>query len=59
MVGYREMRKAIIRALISVFAVHKYYCDCGYKTNNSVEFVAHIAKHSNDVQVDMQTGLLT
>lgn len=47
---------ALINVLIKLGLMHKYYCDCGYKTNKAAAMNRHIENHSPLLTIDHATG---
>ena len=50
--------RALITLLIKMRVMHRYYCDCGFKTNHAPALTSHIKSHPQTIGMDFESGKL-
>lgn len=50
--------QTLLAILIKMRLMHRYYCTCGYKTNDRTKMVSHINTHPAILSLDTETGKL-
>jgi len=46
----------LLTVLIKIGVMHRYYCDCNFKTNDRSKMLAHIRNHSPLLNIDHATA---
>lgn len=48
--------QVLFNVLIKMRLMHRYYCDCNFKTNDRSKMLAHIRNHSPLLKIDHATA---
>ena len=50
--------QTLLNVFIKLRLMHRFYCTCGYRTNNHTKMIAHIDTHPAILSLDTETGKL-